>query len=78
MKAGAVSRHESPDGPVHHLGYRARCPRFHWRVALESSGIVTALMARCLAYWAGVSPLSDFFGLSKLYSRRQVSTTARA
>ena len=43
--------------------------------ALQFSGIVTALMANCFAYWAGVSPPSDLFGLYLLYSRVQVSIT---
>ncbi len=39
---------------------------------------VTAFLANCFAYWLRVSPPSDFFGLSSLYSFRQVSITARA
>jgi len=35
-------------------------------------------MANRFAYWAGVSPSNDFFGLSSLYSIRQSSITARA
>jgi hypothetical protein len=37
-----------------------------------------ALLASCFAYWAGVSPPNDFFGLSSLYSIRHSSTTALA
>lgn len=37
-----------------------------------------ALQANCFAYWAGVSPPSDFLGLSSLYSRLQTSITVQA
>ena len=34
--------------------------------------------ASCFAYWLGVMPASDFFGLSSLYSRLHASITVRA
>jgi hypothetical protein len=46
--------------------------RFQWRKALESPGIVAALMANCFAYWVGASPPGDFLDLFSSYARLQV------